>query len=159
MTRRIGFHGYGRHGGRWLASLVAVGGLALPAACGSGHSTAVRSAAGRSAPAAGATASMPGMTMPSGSAARPQGAPVATNSVAIKSFAFTPATASVRVGTTVTWTNQDEEPHTVTAGGGSFHSAPLTPGQTFRYTFTKPGRYPYICTIHPFMHGTVVVTR
>ncbi|GAA4622867.1 cupredoxin family copper-binding protein [Actinoallomurus vinaceus] len=95
--------------------------------------------------------------MAGGSGTAPRGAPVAANTVSIKSFAFTPASASVKVGTTVTWTNKDEEPHTVTADGGSFRSAPLTAGKTFRYTFTKPGSYPYSCTIHPFMRGTVVV--
>jgi plastocyanin len=98
------------------------------------------------------------MRMPGGSGAAPGGAPVAANTVSIKGFAFAPASVSVKVGTTVTWTNKDEEPHTVAANGGSFHSAPLTPGAAFRYRFTKPGRYPYVCTIHPFMHGTVVVT-
>lgn len=92
-------------------------------------------------------------------AAAPKGTPVATNAVSIKGFAFVPASVTVHVGATVTWTNGDEEPHTVVAPGGPFRSTPLTPGATFRYTFGKPGHYSYVCTIHPFMRGTVVVTR
>ena len=79
--------------------------------------------------------------------------------MAIKNFAFVPAAITVPVGTTVTWTNTDEEPHTVSATGGPFHSAALNTGATYRYTFTKPGQYRYLCTIHPFMRATVVVTR
>lgn len=124
---------------------MAAGGLLL-AACGG---------ATRAAHPAGSSGAMPGMSMPS---AKGTPAPVAGNAVAIRSFAFAPATLAVRAGTTVTWTNDDEEPHTVTATGGPFRSATLPTGKTFRYTFAKPGRYPYICTIHPFMRGTVVVT-
>ncbi|MBD0741424.1 cupredoxin family copper-binding protein [Streptomyces sp. CBMA152] len=78
--------------------------------------------------------------------------------VAVKSFAFAPATLTVSVGTTVTWTNADDEPHTVTADhGGPLHSPPLDTGGVYRYTFTKAGTYTYFCTIHPFMHASVVV--
>lgn len=146
---------------RWPVAVMAMGGLALLAACGSGQSTsAVGSPAGRSAPQTSThTGGMPGMRMSGSSGTAPQGAPVASNTVSIKGFAFAPATVSVTAGTTVTWTNKDEEPHTVAATGGQFRSSPLTSGKTFRYTFTKPGRYSYLCTIHPFMRGTVVVTR
>ncbi|MEV5751115.1 cupredoxin family copper-binding protein [Actinoallomurus sp. NPDC052308] len=144
----------------WPAALIAVGGMLLPAACGWGQDTP-SSPAARSAPRANAPAgAMPGMRMHggSGSGAAPAAAPVAANSVSIKGFAFAPASVSVKAGTTVTWTNKDEEPHTVVANGGAFHSAALTPGGVFRYRFTKPGSYPYVCSIHPFMRGTVVVT-
>ncbi|MEV0405044.1 plastocyanin/azurin family copper-binding protein [Actinoallomurus sp. NPDC050550] len=145
---------YFARGRRRPAVLVAIGGLAVQAACGWGP------AAGGSQPAPRPKApgnAMPGMKMPGGSGAAPRGAPVAANAVSIKSFAFGPASVSVKVGTTVTWTNQDEEPHTVTADGGAFRSSTLASGKTFRFTFTKPGSYPYSCTIHPFMRGTVVV--
>lgn len=85
--------------------------------------------------------------------------PVATGSVAIKNFLFAPAAVTVKVGTTVTWTNDDGEAHTVTSTKGPLHSPALPPGGTFSYRFTKPGSYSYLCTIHPYMHGTVVVTR
>jgi plastocyanin len=86
------------------------------------------------------------------------GAPVATDTVAIDNFAFAPATITVPEGTTVTWTNKDGDAHTVAAQDGSFSSAPLATGAGYRHTFTKPGTYSYLCTIHPFMTATVVVT-
>ncbi|MEU9156083.1 plastocyanin/azurin family copper-binding protein [Streptomyces sp. NPDC048417] len=87
-------------------------------------------------------------------------APVARNAVAIKNFAFSPATVKVKAGTTVTWTNQDTDPHTVTSArtGGPLHSAALTTHASYSYRFTKPGTYAYLCTIHPFMTATVEVT-
>ena len=85
-------------------------------------------------------------------------APVATNTVAIKGFAFAPASITVKAGTTVTWTNQDQDAHTVTATNGSFGSQALDTGARYTFTFTKPGTYDYLCTIHPFMTATVVVT-
>jgi plastocyanin len=102
---------------------------------------------------------MPGMAMPR--AATPgsgQDAPVATNTIAIQNFAFVPTTVTVKAGSTVTWTNRDQDAHTVTAMAGPFHSPTLNTGQSFHYTFTTPGRYDYLCTIHPFMTATVVVT-
>ena len=78
----------------------------------------------------------------------------------IKNFAFAPAALTVKAGTTVTWTNQDADAHTVTSkdGGGPLASAALNTGQTYSYTFAKPGTYAYLCTIHPFMTATVTVT-
>jgi amicyanin len=85
-------------------------------------------------------------------------APVAGNAVTIDNFKFDPATLTVPVGSTVTWTNKDEEPHTIAAKDGSFHSPTLDTKGTYSFTFTTPGSYDYICSIHPFMTGTVVVT-
>ncbi|MEO7195387.1 MAG: cupredoxin family copper-binding protein [Pseudonocardiaceae bacterium] len=96
---------------------------------------------------------MPGMSMPPVAAA-----PMATNAVSIMNFAFSPATVTMKAGTTVTWTNHDQDAHTVSAMSGAFHSATLNTGQSYSYTFTTPGRFDYLCTIHPFMLGTVVVT-
>lgn len=109
----------------------------------------------------GATDSaMPGMTMsgtPAGGGA--PAAPVAGNTVMIQNFAFAPAALVVKVGTTVTWTNRDTDAHTVTSqgNGGPLNSSALSTGQSFSYTFTKPGTYSYLCTIHPFMTATVTV--
>lgn len=101
----------------------------------------------------------PGMlSMPGMPTATTASAPVSEAAVAIQNFAFTPATLSVKVGTTVTWTNRDEEPHTVSAQNGSFHSPGMGTGATYSFTFTRAGSVDYVCTIHPFMHGTVVVT-
>jgi plastocyanin len=62
-----------------------------------------------------------------------------------------PAIVTVKVGTTVTWTNRDQDAHTATAMSGGFHSPTLNTGQSYQYTFTTPGRFEYLCTIHPFM--------
>ncbi|MCV7177292.1 cupredoxin domain-containing protein [Mycolicibacterium sphagni] len=101
-------------------------------------------------------ASGPSVTTPTPTAPAP---PVAGTAVNITNFAFTPATLTVKVGDTVTWTNKDEEPHTVVANDGSFHSPGLDGNATYSFTFANPGSFDYICSIHPFMHGTVVVTR
>lgn len=85
-------------------------------------------------------------------------APISGTAVSIGNFAFAPATLTVHRGDTVTWTNHDEEPHTVAAGDGSFHSPGMDANATYSFTFTNPGSYDYICSIHPVMHGTVVVT-
>jgi plastocyanin len=106
--------------------------------------------------------SMPPMSMPPMSMPPPAGGdastPVATASVAITNFAFVPATITVRAGTTVTWTNSDGEPHTVTARDKGFASPTLRTAGSYKFTFSAPGRYDYLCTIHPFMTATVVVT-
>jgi plastocyanin len=74
---------------------------------------------------------------------------------------YDPDNITVVIGfnNTVIWTNNDNEPHTVTATDGSFDSGNMDPGATFTYTFTKPGTYTYICTYHPWMHGYVTVIR
>ena len=79
-------------------------------------------------------------------------------SVSIEDFQFNPAAIEVDAGSTVTWTNNGEEPHTATADDGSFDSGTLQPGDTFSYTFDQEGEYPYLCEIHPSMTGTVTVT-
>jgi plastocyanin len=78
--------------------------------------------------------------------------------VTIAGSAYHPAKITVVKGTKVVWTNKDSMPHTVT-GTGAFHSATIGPGKTYSFTFSKAGTFPYHCTIHPFMHGTVVVTN
>jgi amicyanin len=105
--------------------------------------------------------SMPGMQPPPASvpAATGSSVPQGETAVAISDFKFNPATLSVPVGATVTWTNQDEEPHTIASKDGSFHSPGLDTHGSYSFTFTTPGSYDYICSIHPFMTGTVVVTK
>ncbi|MCA2331932.1 cupredoxin family copper-binding protein [Mycobacterium avium] len=80
------------------------------------------------------------------------------NQVVIDGFAFAPATLTVPAGTTVTWINRDEEPHTVAASDGSFHSPGMGTGAVFTHTFSAAGTFDYVCSIHPMMRGTVVVT-
>jgi amicyanin len=84
--------------------------------------------------------------------------PVAANAVNIDNFAFVPATVTVKAGSTVTWTNKDEDPHTVVADGGAFRSEALGSGGTYSFTFPTAGTFDYVCSIHPFMRGNVVVT-
>jgi manganese oxidase len=78
--------------------------------------------------------------------------------VVIKDFAFTPSTLTVPVGSSVTWQNKDSVAHTATSNDKSFDSGNLGNGKSFTYTFTKPGTYDYICSYHPSMTATVVVT-
>jgi plastocyanin len=78
-------------------------------------------------------------------------------SVSIKDFSFNPTPLNIKVGTTVTWTNNDSVPHQIKSG--TFNSAVLTSGQTFLFTFSSAGTYNYSCAIHPSMNGQVVVTQ
>jgi plastocyanin len=113
------------------------------------------------------TPGMPGMSgipsmpdVPAGTTVSTTGsaAPVAGNAVSIDNFAFVPATLTVPAGGTVTWTNRDEEPHTIAANDGSFHSPGMGSQATYSHTFPTAGKFDYVCSIHPFMHATVVVT-
>jgi plastocyanin len=79
--------------------------------------------------------------------------------VSIQDFFFSPAQINVQPGTTVTWTNQGNAPHTVTADDGSFDSETLDPGQSFSHTFQSPGTVGYHCEVHPFMTGSVTVSK
>ena len=83
--------------------------------------------------------------------------PSAAATVKIDNFVFGPQTLTVPVGTTVTWTNSDDIPHTSVSTDGVFKSKVLDTDEKFSYTFTKAGTYPYYCTIHPKMTGKVVV--
>jgi len=77
--------------------------------------------------------------------------------VKIDNFSFGPQTVTVPVGATVTWTNRDDIPHTVVSTEGVFKSKVRDTDETFSYTFTKAGTYPYFCSVHPKMTGTIVV--
>lgn len=80
-----------------------------------------------------------------------------TTEVKIDNFSFGPGTLTVPVGTTVTWTNRDDIPHTVVSTDGVFKSKVLDTDEKFAYTFGKAGSYPYFCSIHPKMTGKVIV--
>jgi plastocyanin len=77
--------------------------------------------------------------------------------VKIDNFAFAPTTLTVTAGTTVTWKNEDDSPHRIGDKNGTFKSAALDTDDTFSHTFAAPGEYPYICTIHPYMAGKIIV--
>jgi plastocyanin len=86
-------------------------------------------------------------------------APASTTEVKIDNFSFSPATLTVAPGTTITWTNRDDIPHTVVNSDDprAFKSKVLDTDEKFSYTFTKAGTFAYFCSMHPKMTGTVVV--
>jgi len=77
--------------------------------------------------------------------------------VTIVDFQFNPGSITIHTGDTITWANTGSQPHTATANDHSFDTGTLNKGQSASHTFTQPGTFSYICTIHPFMHGTVTV--
>jgi plastocyanin len=81
----------------------------------------------------------------------------ASAEVKVDNFSFGPATLTVAVGTTVTWTNRDDIPHTIVSTEKVFKSKVLDTDEKFSFTFAKAGTYPYFCSIHPKMTGSVVV--
>lgn len=86
-------------------------------------------------------------------------APVAPAAAAVHigNFNFNQGSLAVKKGTVVTWTNDDDIPHTVVAKDGSFKSKVLDTGDRFSITFAKPGQFGYFCSLHPHMTGTIVV--
>ncbi len=90
-------------------------------------------------------------------AAAPQEKPPAGVEVKIDNFSFTPATVTVAAGTTVTWVNHDDIPHTVVSPDKVFKSKVLDTDEKFSFVFAKAGRYSYFCSVHPKMTGVVVV--
>src|ERR671918_190774 len=88
---------------------------------------------------------------------------IVPGSSSLTTDAYQPNPVQVGVGDTVTWTNDDAQPHTVTSGegatpDGTFDSSIMAPGATFEHTFTEAGEYPYFCLLHPNMVGTVSVS-
>jgi plastocyanin len=83
--------------------------------------------------------------------------PGAATVVLARDFMFAPVSLTVRAGSTVTWTNRDEEPHTVVSDTGLFRSGAMDTNESFSYRFDKPGTYHYLCSIHPKMAGTIIV--
>jgi plastocyanin len=83
--------------------------------------------------------------------------PTVPTIVMAKDFMFAPLSLSVTVGSTVTWTNQDDEPHTVVSDAGVFRSGAIDTNESFSFRFDKPGTYHYACSIHPRMVGTIIV--
>jgi plastocyanin len=79
------------------------------------------------------------------------------DAVTIDEFAFMPSSLTVSTGTTVTWTNEQDVPHTVTADDGEFDSGNLASGDDYSQTFDTAGTFAYHCTIHPSMTATITV--
>ena len=79
--------------------------------------------------------------------------------VIIDNYAFSPASLTVKVGTTVTWINQDDDAHTVDSTQGKFESGTMNKGGRFEFRFTEAGEYPFFCRFHPKMTGKVIVQQ
>jgi plastocyanin len=140
---------------RWRSLVVTGAGCAsllLVAACASSNGVA-------------ATTGLPTPVPPSAVATVPPARPLAVADpnaaggpqLTIENFNFAPADITVAPGTTITWTNNDDVEHTVTASDNSFGSKALETGAAYSFTFSQPGTYSYFCSIHPFMTGRVTV--
>lgn len=126
---------------------VAVMGLVpgLAACGGGGSSSSGTTTTGR--PSATTATSASAATTPGGS------------TITIRNFAYQPVIATVKAGTTITVKNADSATHTVTADNSAFDTGNISGGGTKTFTApSRPGSFPYHCTIHPFMHGTLTVT-
>jgi len=77
--------------------------------------------------------------------------------IVVKNFMFVPMSLTVKPGSTVTWANMDDEPHTVVSNTGLFRSGAMDTNESFSFKFDKPGTYPFTCSIHPRMVGIIVV--
>lgn len=81
----------------------------------------------------------------------------AATKITIDNFSFTPADVTVPIGTTITWVNHDDVPHTVVSNDKKFKSKALDTDDTFSFTFTQGGTYEYYCSVHPKMTAKVTV--
>ena len=161
---------YATAGRKGPAKRIALLRLSVPAAIAVVGLAACAPAASRTAgygTSARATSASSSMPMPAGqmtsggpatSTPPPPAVPAGAAEVGIVNFKFTPATVTIKVGGTVDWTNHDDIGHTVSFAGQGINSKILQHNDRFSHTFDTPGTYTYICSIHPFMHGTVVVT-
>jgi plastocyanin len=131
--------------GFFVAASLAMG------ACGSGSTPTPTTGAPASAPPASAP--------PSAAQSSAGGGAAGASAVTIQNFAFNPPTLTVKVGTEVTWTNQDSTTHTVTFDTGGAKSGDLAQGATYKQTFSSAGTLTYHCSIHPTMTATVTVTQ
>jgi plastocyanin len=128
-----------------VALLALLAGALAASACGGGSKE-------KATPAATSPAGTPKATQ---AAATPEAKGV---SVEIKDFAFEPKTVTIRLGQTVTWTNQDSAAHTV-VGDGGIDSGDLSKGKSYSKTFDTEGTLDYHCSIHPQMKGQVIVQK
>jgi plastocyanin len=89
--------------------------------------------------------------------AQPALAAAETHTILMEGVAFVPQTLTVKPGDVVVWVNKDLFPHTATAQNRKFDSGEIAPGKTWKYTAKKPGKFSYVCTLHPTMKATLVV--
>lgn len=85
-------------------------------------------------------------------------APPPSPAVTIDNFTFTPGVLTVPAGTTVTWRNRDDIPHSIVGKNGAFRSAALDTDDRYTFTFKTAGTFDYVCGLHPHMTGKVIVT-
>lgn len=128
-------------------ALVATGALALAAAgCGSSNN----SNSSTPSPPSTVTKTQPSSSVGSGPGVK----------VKMQNIAFDPTSVTIKVGQTVTWVNDDSVTHNVTAqSGAAFKSKDFGQGGTYSFKATKPGTIKYVCTLHPGMDGTLIVTK
>src|SRR2546429_6494006 len=124
-----------------IAAAALCAGLAL-VACGGSPPAAHQSAAASSPHPAASSSAQPSLNA----------GPVAASSVTIANFAFSPAVITVKAGTAATWTNMDQDAHTVAIKGAPVSPA-LQNADAFTHTFDQAGSFSYICSIHPLMRG------
>ncbi len=123
----------------------------LLAACGGGGTTTAPTPTATSQP----TPSPTPTTAPSTTATVAKVKIIEKNDM----YMFDPATLTIKTGTQVVWTNMSDAPHTVTSDNGTFNtSSNITQNQTFMFTFTTAGTFPYHCNVHPYMKATITVT-
>ncbi|MBV9918822.1 MAG: cupredoxin domain-containing protein [Solirubrobacterales bacterium] len=141
---------------RRLALLL--GPLLLIALAGCGSSSSSSSATSSAAPASSTSASAASSTSGAASGAASAGGTV---KVTMKNLAFAPPAVNAKVGRTVEWVNDDQPPHNVTyVSGPKFTSSgTMNMGATFKLKLSQPGTIHYVCTIHPFMKATIVVSK
>jgi plastocyanin len=156
-------HFAGRHA-VWLVAVAALLVIAaLTAGCGGSSAGATTSGSTAVTAGPGTTSGGTATTGGAGTTAAPGGTVTSaatagqTVQVVMKNRTYDPQQVTVKVGDTVTWVNQDSPNHDVVADNGEFKSELFANSGSFSFTFTKAGTYPYHCSIHPGMVGTVVV--
>ena len=127
-----------------------------------GNATGTTEDTGTAPPAEGGGAAETG-TGATGGEGGATGVSIVPGSSSLTTDSYSPNPVQASTGATVTWTNDDAQPHTATSGeavtpDGNFDSGIMAPGATFDFTFTEAGEYPYFCLLHPNMIGTVSVS-
>lgn len=134
--------------------------LGMLALAGCGSTTGATSSTGGNSSVAPTATTAP--AQPTATSASAANATTVKITGAAGSFAFQPATVTIKVGATIMWVNDSGVPHTATSDSGStvtWDSSTINSGGgTFSFTFTKAGTYSYHCAFHPFMHGKIIVT-
>ena len=141
----------------FLAGLVLT--LLALAGCGSSSSSSSSGNTGSSPTSSATSSASTSASAPSGGASVSGGG--STIKVTMKSLAFVPKSVTAKVGETVQWTNDDQPPHNVTyVSGPKFTSSgTMNTSDKFQIKLTAPGTIHYVCTIHPFMKATIVVSK